>query len=146
MKCDVSLPLGGDLTSRFSFKEVQVKVTRKGLSVDLIMLEIMDSSMVLGMGQLSRYNIPYLCRRKRIMFHPSIGEVFKYKGTPRGSEWLVVSVLKASRVLLKGCVRYLASIVDTTREVVTELADVRIFCKNCLTRSLFVLAIRSREL
>ena len=72
--------------------------------------------------------------------------MFEYKGTPRGSEWPIVSTLKASRLLLKGYVRYLASIVDTTRKVVTELAYVRVICKNCWTRSLFVLAIRRREL
>ena len=77
--CAVSLPSGKNLTSRFSFKEVQVKVTGKGLPVDLIMLEIVDSSMVLGIGQLSRYNIPFLCRRKRTVFQPFVGEVFKQR-------------------------------------------------------------------
>ena len=67
-------------------------------------------------------------------------------GTPRGSKWLVVSELKASRMLLKGYVRYLASIMDTTRKVVIELGDVPVICTNCWTRSLFVLAIRHREL
>ena len=57
-----------------------------------------------------------------------------------------MSVLKASGVLLKRCVRYLASIVDTIRKVVTELANERILCKNCWTRSLYVLAIHRREL
>ena len=52
--------------------------------------------------------------------------MFEYRGTPRGSKWLVMSVLKASKMLLKGCVRYLMSIVDTTRKVVTKLADVRV--------------------
>ena len=37
--------------------------------------------------------------------------------------------LKASRMLLKGCVRYLTSIVDTTTKVVTELADVCVVCR-----------------
>ena len=50
MKCDVSVPSEENLTSRFSFKEVQVEVTGRRFSVDLIMLEIVDSSMALGMG------------------------------------------------------------------------------------------------
>ena len=37
--------------------------------------------------------------------------------------------LKASRMLIKGCVGYLASIVDTTKKVVIELADVRVVYK-----------------
>ena len=40
-----------------------------------------------------------------------------------------MSALKASIMLIKGCVRYLASIVDTTKKVVTKLADVRVVCK-----------------
>ena len=32
-------------------------------------------------------------------------------------------------MLLKGCVGYLASIVDTTKNVVTELSEVRVVCK-----------------
>ena len=112
--CVVSLVSGENLTSRFSLKEVQVKVTRRRLLVDLIMLGIVDSSMVLGMRQLSRYNIPFLCGTKRAMFQPFLGEVFDCKGTPRESKWLVVFALKVSRALLKRYVGYLASIVGTT--------------------------------
>ena len=63
------------------------------------------------------------------MFQPSAGEVSKCKGTPRGSKWLVVSALKVSRMQLEGCVRYLASIIDTIKKVVIELADVRVICR-----------------
>ena len=55
--------------------------------------------------------------------------MFEYKGTPQGSKWPVVSAIKASRMLIKGCVKYLASIVDTTKKVVTELIDVCVVCK-----------------
>ena len=113
--CVAFLPSGENLTSRFSFTKVQVKVTRRRLPVDLIMLEIVDSSMVLGMEQLSRYNVPFLCRSKRTMFQPFVGEVFDCKGTPRESKWLIMSALKANRALLMGYVGYLASTVGTTR-------------------------------
>ena len=49
----VFLPSGDNLTSRLSFKEVLIKVTRRRLSVNLMMLGIVDSSVVLGMGQFS---------------------------------------------------------------------------------------------
>ena len=55
--------------------------------------------------------------------------MFEYKGTPRGSKWPVVSALKASKILFKGCVGYLASIVDTRKKVVTKLADIRVVCR-----------------
>ena len=40
-----------------------------------------------------------------------------------------MSAIKANRMLSKGCVGYLASIVDTTIKVVTKLSDVRMVCK-----------------
>ena len=51
------------------------------------------------------------------------------KGTPRGSKWLVVSALKARRMLLEGCVGYLASIEEIIKKVVIELVDVRAICR-----------------
>ena len=53
MKYDVSLPSGENLTSRFSVKEVHVKVTERRLAVDLIVLEMVDYSIILGMGWVS---------------------------------------------------------------------------------------------
>ena len=50
MKYNVSLPSGENLTSRFSFKEAPVKVTGRRLPVGVIELEMMDYSMILGMG------------------------------------------------------------------------------------------------
>ena len=47
--CVASLPSGENLTSRFSFKEVHVKVTRRELSVDLIVLEMVDYDVILCM-------------------------------------------------------------------------------------------------
>ena len=55
MKYDVPLPSGENLTSRFSFKKVPVKVTERRYPVDLIVLEMVDY-MILGMGWLSKYN------------------------------------------------------------------------------------------
>ena len=37
--------------------------------------------------------------------------------------------MKARKILIKGCIGYLDSIVDTTMKVATELSDVRVVCK-----------------
>ena len=99
------------------------------MPVDLIVLETVDYGVILGMDWLSKYNATIFCRRKNVVFHPSEGELFEYKGALSGSKWPVVSAVKMSRMLIKGCVRYLASIVDTTIKVVTELSDMRVVCK-----------------
>ena len=46
--CIVSLPLGKNLTSRFSFKVVPVKVTGRELLIDLIVLNMVDYDVILG--------------------------------------------------------------------------------------------------
>ena len=127
--CVVFLPSVEILTSRFSFKEVHAKVAGRELPVDLIVLEMVDYDVILDMDWLSKYNATILCRRKKVVFQLSEREVFEYKGTSRGSKWLVVSAMKASRMLLKGYVVYLASIVDTTKKMVTKLANVCVVCK-----------------
>ena len=40
-----------------------------------------------------------------------------------------MSAMKTSRMLSKGCVGYWASIMDTVKNVITELSDVRVVCK-----------------
>ena len=84
--CVVSLPSRENLTSQFSFKEVPIKVAERELPVDLIVLEMEDYDVKLGMDWLSKYNATIICRRKNVMFQPSEGDMFEYKGTPRGSK------------------------------------------------------------
>ena len=81
MKCIVSLPSAKNLTSRFSFKKVPIKVAGREFSVDLIVLEMVDYDVILGMDWLSKYKATIFYRRKKVMFQPSRGEVFEYKGT-----------------------------------------------------------------
>ena len=112
------------MTSRFGFNVIPIKIAGRELPVDLMVLEMVDYDVILGMDWLSKYNATIFCRRKKVVFQPSEGEIFEYKGTPRGSKWLAVSIVKASKMLIKGCVGYFASIVDTTIKVVTEQLDV----------------------
>ena len=100
--CAISLPSRENLTSQFSFKEVPVKVVGRELPVDLV-LEIVDYNVILGLDWLSKYNVNIFCRRKKMVFQPSEGEMFEYKGTLRGSKWPVVSAMKVSRIDQKMC-------------------------------------------
>ena len=68
--CVVSLPSGENLTLRFSFKEAPVKVAGRELLVDLIVLEMVDYDVILGMDWLSKYNATIFCRRKKVVFQP----------------------------------------------------------------------------
>ena len=117
------------MTSQFSFKVGPVKISGGELPVDLIALEMINYDLILGMDWLSKYNATFFCRRKNVVFQLSEEETFDYNGIPQGSKWLVVSVMKASKMLPKGYVGYLASIVNTTKKVETKLSDVSVVCK-----------------
>ena len=48
---------------------------------------------------------------------------------PRGSKWPVVSAVKASRMLIKGCVGYLANVMDTKIKIATKQSDMHVVCR-----------------
>ena len=80
--CVVSLPLGENMTSWFTFKVVAVKIVGRELPVDLIVLDMLDYDVILDMDWLSKYNATTFCRRKNVVFQPSEEETFEYKGIP----------------------------------------------------------------
>ena len=127
--CNVSLPYRESLTSWFYFKVVPIKIIGCELPVDLIVLKMVDYNVILGMDWLSKHNSTIFCRKKKVVFQPSKGEMFEYKGIPRGSKRPMVSAMKAYKMLAKGCIGSLASIVETTKKVKIELPEAHIVCK-----------------
>ena len=87
--CIVSLPSGENLTSHFGFKATPIKIVGRELPIDLIILEMVDYDLILGMDWLSKYNATICYKRKKMVFQPSKGEIFEYKGMPQGSKWPV---------------------------------------------------------
>ena len=65
--CVVSLASGKNLTSRFNFKVAPVKIAGRELPIDLIILEMVDYDVLLGMNCLSKYNATIFCRRKNVV-------------------------------------------------------------------------------
>ena len=78
--CVVSLPSWENLISRFSFKKVPVKVVGREFPIDLIVLEMVDYNVILGIDWLSKYNATIFSRMKKVAFQLLEGEVFEYKG------------------------------------------------------------------
>ena len=50
-----------NLTSRFVFKEIPVKVAGRELPIALIVLEMVDYDVILGIDWLSKYNATIFC-------------------------------------------------------------------------------------
>ncbi|KAL5554756.1 hypothetical protein UlMin_042157 [Ulmus minor] len=128
-----SLPSGDVLVSTQWLRAIPVFVANRELYVDLIILNMYDYDVILGMDFLSKYNATIECRHRRVNFRPNEDDEFSYTGEGRQSQKMIISSMRARRMLSSGCQGFLATVVDTTRveksgpegiAVVREFTDV----------------------
>ncbi|XP_070020749.1 uncharacterized protein [Nicotiana sylvestris] len=101
-------------------------------SVDLLLLDMIDFEIILGMDWLSTYHSVIDCHAKTItLAMPGLSRL-EWKGSTVDTSSWVISILKARKMVEKWCLAYLAYVRDTTAEsptidsvpVVREFADV----------------------
>ncbi|KAL5580695.1 hypothetical protein UlMin_013137 [Ulmus minor] len=113
----MSLPSGDVLVSTQWLRAIPVFVANRELYVDLIILNMYDYDVILGMDFLSKYNATIECRYRRVVFRPNEDDEFSYTGEGRQSQKMIISSMRARRMLSSGCQGFLATVVDTTREL-----------------------------
>ncbi|KAA0039551.1 putative Retrotransposon protein [Cucumis melo var. makuwa] len=94
------------------------EILEEGISllVDLLPLELQRLDVILGMDFLFAHYASMDCHRKEVVFRkPSFAEVI-FKGTRKVVSRSLISVLKAEKLLRKGCTAFLAYIVVVQRE------------------------------
>ena len=80
----VSTPAGVDLIARDRIKNGLVIVADQTLSVDLIVVNMTNFDVILGMNWLVENRDSTDCRKKEVVFSPLEGPNFKFKGTSFG--------------------------------------------------------------
>ncbi|KAL5583320.1 hypothetical protein UlMin_015762 [Ulmus minor] len=121
-----SLPSGDVLVSTHWLRAIPVRVADRELYVDLIILDMYDYDIILGMDFLAKYNATIECRKRRVTFRPGNEDEFSFDGEPRKKGKAIISSMKARKMLLSGCQGFLASVVDTTQEEETKPEDIPI--------------------
>ena len=96
-------------------RAIPVLVANRELYVDLIILNMYDYDVILGMDFLSKYNATIECRYRRVIFRPNENDEFSYTGEGRRSQKVTISSMRAQRMFLSGCQGFLVTVVDTTR-------------------------------
>ncbi|KAL5573335.1 hypothetical protein UlMin_022932 [Ulmus minor] len=76
----MSLPSGDVLVSTQWLRAIPVLVANRELYVDLIILNMCDYDVILGMDFLSKYNATIECRYRRVVFRPNENDEFSYTG------------------------------------------------------------------
>ncbi|CAL8163124.1 unnamed protein product [Prunus armeniaca] len=124
----ISLPTGDVLFADMVFRGCYVQVGDAMLEADLIPLDLVDLDIILGMDWLERHRASVDCFRKEVVLRsPGQPEVV-FRGKRRVLQSCVISAIRAKRLLKKGCVGYLAHIIDT-QGVTLNLEDVPVVCE-----------------
>ncbi|KAA0042309.1 reverse transcriptase [Cucumis melo var. makuwa] len=125
-------PVGDVLLVNEVLRNCEVLVEGISLLVDLLPLELQRLDVILGMDFLFAHYASMDCHRKEVVFRkPGFAEVV-FRGMRKAVSRSLISVLKAEKLLRKGCTAFLAHIVVVQREklkpedvpVVKEFLDV----------------------
>ncbi|KAL5560127.1 hypothetical protein UlMin_036338 [Ulmus minor] len=120
------LPSGAVMLSNKWLRDMPIIVDDRVLNVNLVVLEMHDYDVILGMDWLSKYNAKIDCHKKRVSFEPTKGQKFAFQGEKKQSRTPFLSSLKAGKLLKQGCMGYLVNMLDTTMKLTTQPEDVPI--------------------
>ncbi|KAL5579150.1 hypothetical protein UlMin_011592 [Ulmus minor] len=118
------LPSGDIMLSSYWLRAVPVVISERELCTDLVMLDMTDYDVILGMNFLSKYGAMIDCKAKAVGFNPPGEEKFTFFGDKRVSQKMFISAMQARKWIADGCTGFLASVLDTTKKGKDELKDV----------------------
>ncbi|KAL0546095.1 hypothetical protein IC582_016000 [Cucumis melo] len=118
----VSTSSGENMLSKEKVKACQIEKAGHVIEVTLLVLDMHDFDVILGMDWLAANHASIDCFLKEVAFNPPLMASFKFKGEGSRSLPKVISAMRASKLLSRGTWSILASVVDT-REVDVSLSS-----------------------
>ncbi|KAL4038666.1 hypothetical protein IC575_002289 [Cucumis melo] len=110
------------MLSKEKVKACQIEIAGHVIEVTLLVLDMLDFDVILGMDWLAANHASIDCSRKKVAFNPPSMVSFKFKGEGSRSLPQVISAMRASKLLSQGTLSILASMVDI-REVDVSLSS-----------------------
>ena len=123
----VATPLSDSLDSDIFLSNCPMLIEGRELLADLVLLDVMDFYVILGMDWLSQHFATVDCRRKEVIFRIS-NEEFKFVGDKSSAPQNLISAITARKILRKDCQGYLALVRDTIAEK-TSILNVSVACE-----------------
>ena len=108
----VATPSGVSMCASYVLKSCEVCLGKEKLHADLIILDLFDFDVILGMDWLARYRAIIDCNEKRVLFSPLDGPYFTFEGSKVRRLSRLLTALQAQRCLRKGCQGFLVSVYD----------------------------------
>ena len=125
----VTTPTGEPACVDRVIPSISVAIGDYQLVAQAFVLEMHDFDMILGMDWLDQHYALLDCRRKRVIFRKPGKEEFVYQCPRHKTSKVIVSALRATRLLSQGCTGFLACIVleKGSEKTVTDIRVVQEF-------------------
>ena len=107
----VSTPVGARLTTSEYYKGCEIIIGEMKTQADLIKIGKMEYDIILGMDWLSTYRAHVDCHQKRIIFKLEGAPEKVYEGAKNKICTPVISAIKATKLLRRGCQGFLATLI-----------------------------------
>ena len=117
-----------------------VMIGYRDMTVDLVLLDLQDFDVILGMDWLASYHASVDYFEKKVTFSIPSQPKFSFEGKHVDKPLRMISALRASSLLKKGCQGFLASVVSNESDL--KLEDIPIV--RCLSRGFAWLTTRER--
>ena len=116
VRYSVTVPSGEEMDSNQMLRACSIQISDRTLYADLVVLPMPNFEVILGMDWLTKYHATIDCNKKIVIFQPPGEEQFMFNGISFSRSLPIIFALKAQKMLNKGCVGYLASVLDTSVE------------------------------
>ncbi|GAV77458.1 RVP_2 domain-containing protein [Cephalotus follicularis] len=120
---DVSTPTGGSMCTYSVCRGCEISMAGVPMYADLIVSPLHDFDVILGMDWLSAYRAYMDCFNKTVDFCLPNGTTIQFEGN-KGFSTPIISFIRASRYLEKGCEGFLTYVIDKRKEKGKSLEEV----------------------
>ncbi|XP_070017605.1 uncharacterized protein [Nicotiana sylvestris] len=110
-------PVGDAIVVDRIYRSCVVTIGSLETRVNLLLFDMVDFDVILGMDWLSPYHSILDCHAKTVTLALSGSPQLEWRGTPSYSTSRVISYVKARHMVEKGCLAYLDYVCDSSTEV-----------------------------
>ena len=119
----VSLPTGDSLIANRVYRGIKVTITSHEFEADLIVLDIHDFDIILGMDWLAKHRATVDCYKKEVQFSQLGEPEVIFCGERKILSTSLISVIQANKMLRKACQGYLVYAIESANSEM-QLAEV----------------------
>ena len=116
----VATPMGVSVMTSKMLRDCLVMIGYREIPVDLVLLDLKDFDVILGMDWLAFYHVFVDCFGKRVIFSILGQFEFNFEEKHADRPLRIISIVRANSLLRKGCQGFLAHVVSNESDLKLE--------------------------